>query len=92
MHDQLQKYSIRETANTTRIRMKDPATFKQDSFRIIPLGRDTGIRAVVGILSGGKSVGTKVQIYIFDKRKWTKIKAEAWIKRHAQKFEIVSKL
>lgn len=87
--DQFIKYSIRETTNTFRIRIKDPNDFYKSSFRIIPIGRDTGIRAVAGKLKSGPKTMT-IQAYIFDKSKWTRQKAEAWIKNHANKFQVIS--
>lgn len=85
----MKKYSISETTNTIRIKIRNFDNFNQNSLRIIPIGRDSGIRAIVGTLQF-KSIGSVVQVYIFDKSKWTKFKAIDWIKKHAQKFEIVS--
>lgn len=89
MSEDLLKYSVRDTKNTIRIRIKNPDEFVQDSFKIIPIGRDTGIRAVAGKLKSGSGT-MQIQAYVFDKSKWTRTKAEAWVKAHMFKFQIIS--
>ena len=37
------------TANTIRFRQRPPSRYRDGSFRTIPMGRDTGIQAVVGV-------------------------------------------
>jgi hypothetical protein len=89
MSEDLLKYSVRDTKNTIRISIKKPDEFVQDSFKIIPIGRDTGIRVVAGKLKSGSGT-MQVQAYIFDKSRCTRVKAEAWVKGHANKFQIIS--
>lgn len=72
-----------ETENTVRIRVRDPGTFVEDSFRTIAIGdADNGIQAVVGKLKSDGGA-TRVQAYIFSKKAgWTMEKAQAWVKEH----------
>ena len=72
------------TENTIRIRVRDPKGFQEGSFRTINIGdKDNGIQAVIGRLKGETS--TTIQSYIFDKKKWTTEKAQAWVKEHGKK-------
>jgi len=70
----------RETEDFIRIRMKDPSAFQDGSFRTIILSEKEGIKAVIGRLKGETT--TTVQVYLFDKNKWTVEKAKAWIREH----------
>lgn len=71
------------TENTIRIRVKDPGSFQEGSFRTITIGEAAkGIKAVIGRLKGETS--TTVQSYIFDKKKWTTKTATAWVKEHGK--------
>ena len=72
--------SARETEDYIRIRMKDPSAFQEDSFKTIVLSEKEGIKAVIGRLKGETT--TTVQVYLFDKSKWTVEKAKAWIRQH----------
>lgn len=67
--------AVEETANTIRIRIRDPGQFIR--FRTKPLGK--GIVAVIGFMRGG---GSRVQSVIFRKPQWTISKAQAWVKAH----------
>jgi len=73
-------YAPEITENYIRIRVKDPKDFEQDSFRIITLSKEKGIKAIIGRLKGKKT--TTVQSYLFDKTKWTVKEAKEWVKKH----------
>jgi hypothetical protein len=73
------------TENYIRIRVKDPKDFEQDSFRIITLSKEKGIKAVIGRLKGKKT--TTVQSYLFEKDKWTVKEAKEWVKQHKAMWE-----
>jgi len=66
--------------DTIRVRVRNPDKFQEDSFRTITLSENEGIKAVVGRLVGEKT--TTVQVFIFDKDKWDKKRAQAWVKKN----------
>lgn len=69
------------TENTIRIRVRDPGDFQEDSFRTITIGDEAdGIQAVIGRLEGETT--TTVQVFIFDKEKFTTAEAQAWVDEH----------
>jgi hypothetical protein len=74
---------VETTENYVRVRVRDPDDFQDDSFRIIDIDKDQGIKATIGRLKGEKS--TTTQSYLFDKDRWTEAKAEKWVKDHAGK-------
>jgi len=63
-----------------RIRQKDPSDFEDNSFRIIVLSKDQGIKAVIGNLKGKKT--TTIQSYLFEKEKFTEEEANKWVEKH----------
>lgn len=65
-----------------RVRVKDPDSFVQDSFRTITISEELGIKAVIGKLKSDPEGSTTVQSYIFDKSKWNPAEAEKWVKEH----------
>jgi hypothetical protein len=70
-----------ENENNIRYRVRNPASFQEDSLRTIWLSQDEGIRAVVGRLKGEEK--NSIQSILFSKEKdWTLDKAQAWIKDH----------
>jgi hypothetical protein len=69
------------TENSVRVRVKDPGDFQEGTFRTITIGKESdGIQAVIGKLSGETT--TTIQTYIFDKDKWSKEEAVAWVESH----------
>lgn len=76
------------TENYIRVRVKDPDLFQEDSFRTIDISEDEGIKAVIGKLEG--ETKTTVQAYLFDKEKWDKERAVAWVEEHKSKKAIKS--
>lgn len=81
----MHKFEVRTTDAYVRVRITDPADFAQDSFRIIDLSADLGIKAVIGNLTADNSGTTHIQAYLFDKNKWTEEKAKTWAEAHAPK-------
>ena len=71
---------VETTENYIRVRVKDPGSFQDDSFRTITISADQGIKAVIGKLKG--ETNTTIQTYLFDKDKWTTERAQAWVKEH----------
>jgi len=72
------------TENTIRIRVRNPSSFQEGSFRTINIGdKGNGIQAVIGRLKGETT--TTIQSYIFDKSKWTVERAREWVKEHGKK-------
>lgn len=73
-----------ETEGTIRVRVKNPNLFEKDSFKTITIGaKSKGIKAVVGKLKGETSM--TIQSYLFDKSKWSKKEATAWVKEQGDK-------
>lgn len=68
------------TGNSIRIRVRNPGTFQEGSFRTITLDEDRGIKAVIGRPKGKTTTAT--QTYIFDKEKWTPAEAQKWVDEH----------
>jgi hypothetical protein len=72
-----------ETENFIHIPVDDAADFVEDSFRIIDIDADRGIKAVVGKLKSDPEGSTYIQKFLFDKSKdWTMEKAQAWVDEH----------
>jgi hypothetical protein len=70
------------TDNYIRARQVDPSAFEEGSFRTIRL--TSGIKAIIGNKKGEKS--TSVQSVLFDKKRYTPEKAQAWLSKHNEKF------
>lgn len=75
------------TENTIRMRVRDPGTFKEGSFRTISIDKSGGIQAVIGRPKGKTT--TEIQSYIFDKTKWTVERARKWVSEHKKTFVIL---
>jgi hypothetical protein len=79
------KVDVPETGDYVHVRVKDPDSFDNESFRYIDITK--GIKAVVGCpkghFKGGKcEVGTEVQKFVFDKDKYTSEQAKKWVEEH----------
>jgi len=81
--DLCEKARIDVTKNYIRIRQRELNEFESNSFRIIILSKDQGIKAVIGRLKGETT--TTVQSYLFLKEKWSKEDAIKWVKEHGGK-------
>ena len=69
------------TKNFIRVRLIDPGKFQEDSFRVVDIDEEQGIKAVMGKLKGEDKM--TVQAYLFDKRKgWTVEKSKKWVQEH----------
>jgi len=75
------------TENTIRIRVRDPGSFQEGSFRTITIDKSGGIQAVIGRPKGKET--TEVQSYIFDKDKWDVERARKWVSEHKKAFVIL---
>lgn len=74
---------IEENENSIRVRVRNPGDFQEGTFRTIDIDKGKGIQAVLGRLKGETS--TTIQTYIFDKTRWDKERATAWVKDHEEK-------
>jgi len=73
------------TEKYIRLRQKNPDLFKKGSFRTIIISASKGIKAVVGRLNKPPKVqagSVVIQVFLFDKKKWTTARARAWVKSH----------
>jgi len=75
------------TENYIRIRIRDPKTIVEGSFRTINISTRQGIKAVIGKLKKDPEAGTKIQSVLFDKKKWDTKRATAWLASHKEDFK-----
>ena len=68
-----------------RIRVAQPGSFEENSFRITWIAKDQGIKAVIGRKKGEE--GTSVQSFLFIKDKWTAQEAKKWVRDHDYKIQ-----
>jgi HK97 family phage prohead protease len=68
-----------------RIRVAQPGSFEENSFRITWISRDDGIKAVIGRKKGEQA--TSVQSFLFLKDKWTVERAKKWVADHDYKIQ-----
>lgn len=76
---------VPETGDYIHFRMKDPKLFDEDSYSTIWISKSKGIKARIGKLKSpakGQEGSTVVQVYLFDKSKWTTDSVKTWIKKH----------
>ena len=74
-----------ETEDFIHIPVIDAGKFVKDSFRTIDIDKKKGIKAVIGKLKTDPQGSTKVQKFIFDKKKgWTLKKAQEWVRKHGK--------
>ncbi len=82
-----------ETEAFIHIPVRDAGDFVQDSFRMIDIDADKGIKAVVGKLKSDPEGSTHIQKFLFDKSKdWTLEKAQAWVDEHKKSADAVNGL
>ena len=79
------KVDVPETGDYIHVRVEDPSKYDKDSFRTIDIKE--GVKARVGCpkgqFEGGKcKVGTQVQVWLFDKDKFTPEQAKKWVEEH----------
>lgn len=71
------------TEDNIRLRVREPGNFQEDSFRIIDIDAERGIKAVIGRLKGQQT--TTTQAYLFAReKKWTEEKARKWLEDQAK--------
>jgi cation transport regulator ChaB len=63
-----------------RYRVENSKKFQKDSFKTILLGKDKGIKAIVGKIKGATSM--TVQTLLFDKEKFNEQEAKKWVEQH----------
>ena len=68
--------------NLIRVRVRQPGEFQEGTFRTITISAKEGIKAVIGRPEGESK--TAIQAYLFDKDKWDKDRAVAWVKEHGE--------
>lgn len=66
-----------------RIRLREPSTIVDNSFRTITLSESRGIKAVIGRLKTDPSGPTHVQSVLFDRDRWNSKDALAWVHEHS---------
>src|SRR3972149_1958590 len=76
---------VEQNEETIRIRIKDPDLFVKDSFATITLSEEQGIKAVIGKFKSDPNGPTHVQVYLFEKEKWTVAEAEKWVEEHKKR-------
>lgn len=74
---------VEETEEYIRIRVRNPGDFQPGTFRTVWISKKDGINSVQGRLKGETTM--TVQSLLFDKEKWTKERALAWVKEHGYK-------
>jgi len=68
--------------NFIRVRIRNPKTIVEGTFRTTVLSYKRGIRAVIGVLKSDKTGPTHIQSVLFEKDKWTIPSAAQWVKDH----------
>jgi len=71
---------VETVGNEIRVRVEEPESFDQDSFRRITISKSQGIDAIIGKKIGSDK--TTVQAFRFDKQKWTEASAKTWVEDH----------
>ena len=72
------------TENYIRVRIRDPKTIVEGSFRTITISASRGIKGVIGKLKKDPDGATHIQSVLFDKKKWSTDDALAWVKEHKE--------
>jgi DNA-directed RNA polymerase subunit RPC12/RpoP len=70
------------TENYIRIRIRNPKTIVEGTFRTIVISETEGIKAVIGKLKSDKTGPTHIQSVLFEKGRWTVERATQWVKDH----------
>ncbi len=72
------------TENYIRIRIRNPKTIVEGTFRTITISESEGIKAVIGKLRKNPTGPTHIQSVLFQKDKWTVERAQAWVNSHKE--------
>lgn len=72
---------IERTENEIRARLRNPGEFQPDSFRIITIDEERGIKAAIARLKGETTTTRQAIRFDIDKG-WTVDKAREWLKEH----------
>jgi hypothetical protein len=65
-----------------RVRIRNPKTIVDGTFRTIVISDTEGIKAVIGKLKSDPNGSTHIQSVLFDKERWTVERAIAWVNSH----------
>lgn len=76
------KPEVETPGDYVRIRIRNPKTIVEGTFRTIVISETEGIKAVVGILKSDKTGPTHIQSVLFEKERWTVERAVAWVNSH----------
>lgn len=75
------------TENFVRIRLRDPKTIVDTSFKTISISKEDGIKNIIGKLKTDPKGPTHVQSVLFEKDKWDVKRAQIWVKDHKQELK-----
>jgi DNA-directed RNA polymerase subunit RPC12/RpoP len=70
------------TENYIRIRIRNPKTIVEGTFRTIVISEPDGIKGIIGRLKKDPDGPTHIQSVLFEKDKWTVERATQWVKDH----------
>ena len=70
------------TENYIRIRIRNPKTIVEGTFRTIVISETGGIKGIIGRLKKDPNGPTHIQSVLFDKERWTVERAVKWVKDH----------
>lgn len=76
--------SLDITGNYVVVRVKNPSAFDKNTFSIVELSSEKGIKTLIGKLKekSGENDSTEIRSYLFDSSKWSVSDARAWIKEN----------
>ena len=70
------------TENYIRIRIRNPKTIVEGSFRTIVISESEGIKGIIGKLKKDPTGPTHIQSVLFEKDRWTVERAKKWVEDH----------
>jgi DNA-directed RNA polymerase subunit RPC12/RpoP len=73
-----------------RIRIRNPKTIVEGTFRTIVISESEGIKAVVGKLRKDPNGSTHIQSVLFEKERWTVERAKKWVEDHKDTLKSMS--
>jgi len=68
--------------NFIRVRILNPKTIVEGTFRTITISETEGIKGIIGKLKSDPNGSTHIQSVLFEKDKWTIERAAQWVKDH----------
>jgi DNA-directed RNA polymerase subunit RPC12/RpoP len=70
------------TASYIRIRLRNPKTIVEGTFRTIVISESDGIKGIIGKLKKDPTGPTHIQSVLFEKERWTVERAKEWVEDH----------